>query len=100
MACDWRPFVDIVSNHDRFLLTTHVRPDGDAYGSEKGLAHALRALGKQVRIVNASPMTPRYDFMDPENEIESYAPPAHHLADVQVMILLDTGTYGQLDSMA
>jgi phosphoesterase RecJ-like protein len=36
----------------RFLLTSHVRPDGDSIGSQLALAYALRALGKQVRIVN------------------------------------------------
>lgn len=33
-------------NHDSFLVTTHVSPDGDAIGSMLGLAHFLRALGK------------------------------------------------------
>ena len=27
MPIDWSPFVDLVRNHQRFLLTTHVRPD-------------------------------------------------------------------------
>ncbi|MGH9161251.1 MAG: DHH family phosphoesterase [Vicinamibacteraceae bacterium] len=36
----------------RFLLTSHARPDGDAIGSQLALALALRAAGKQVRIVN------------------------------------------------
>ncbi len=36
----------------RFLLTSHVRPDGDSIGSQLALAYALDRLGKQVRIVN------------------------------------------------
>ena len=36
----------------RFVLTSHVRPDGDAIGSQLAMAHALRHLGKEVRIVN------------------------------------------------
>ncbi|HEY5618999.1 MAG TPA: bifunctional oligoribonuclease/PAP phosphatase NrnA [Vicinamibacterales bacterium] len=39
----------------RFVLTSHVRPDGDAIGSQLAMAYALRALGKQVRIVNHDP---------------------------------------------
>jgi phosphoesterase RecJ-like protein len=35
-----------------FLLTSHVRPDGDAIGSQMAMAYALTALGKQVRVVN------------------------------------------------
>jgi phosphoesterase RecJ-like protein len=39
----------------RFILTSHARPDGDAIGSEVALAFALRALGKDVRLVNRDP---------------------------------------------
>lgn len=37
---------------NRFLLTSHVNPDGDAIGSEIGLARLLRALGKGAVIWN------------------------------------------------
>ena len=39
----------------RFVLSSHARPDGDSIGSQLALAHALRALGKTVRIVNHDP---------------------------------------------
>ena len=35
-----------------FVLASHARPDGDSIGSQLALAHALRSLGKAVRIVN------------------------------------------------
>ncbi|MPZ18360.1 MAG: bifunctional oligoribonuclease/PAP phosphatase NrnA [Luteitalea sp.] len=43
---------DAVLARQRFLLTSHARPDGDAIGSQLALAFALRAAGKQVHIVN------------------------------------------------
>jgi phosphoesterase RecJ-like protein len=36
----------------RFLLTSHANPDGDAIGSELGLARVLAALGKSATIWN------------------------------------------------
>jgi len=36
----------------RFLITSHLKPDGDSIGSQMALAGALRALGKDVRVVN------------------------------------------------
>lgn len=36
----------------RFLLTSHTNPDGDAIGSELGLARLLRQLGKSATIWN------------------------------------------------
>lgn len=37
---------------NRFLLTSHVNPDGDAIGSELGLARLLRRLGKGAVVWN------------------------------------------------
>src|SRR5881296_3034362 len=39
----------------RFVISSHSRPDGDSIGSELAAAYALRALGKQVVVVNADP---------------------------------------------
>lgn len=36
----------------RFVVSSHVRPDGDAIGSELAMAYALKALGKDVRVIN------------------------------------------------
>lgn len=41
-----------VRQGNRFLLTSHVNPDGDAIGSEVGLARLLRSLGKGAVIWN------------------------------------------------
>lgn len=40
---------------NRFLLTSHVNPDGDAIGSELGLARLLRSLGKGAVVWNRDP---------------------------------------------
>jgi phosphoesterase RecJ-like protein len=44
-----------IRRRHRFVLSSHVRPDGDAIGSQVAMAYALRELGKQVRIVNRDP---------------------------------------------
>src|SRR5688500_10211328 len=44
----------------RFLLTSHARPDGDSLGSQLAMAFALDALGKEVRIVNADAAPDHY----------------------------------------
>lgn len=50
------PLVDRICeelrNRRRFLITSHLKPDGDSIGSQMALAYALRALGKEVRVVN------------------------------------------------
>jgi phosphoesterase RecJ-like protein len=52
-----------ILQRERFILTSHARPDGDSIGSQLAMAFALDALGKQVRIVNADPAPEHYqDF--------------------------------------
>jgi phosphoesterase RecJ-like protein len=44
--------LDALRRGDRFVLTGHRRPDGDALGSALGLARLLRSLGKSASIWN------------------------------------------------
>jgi phosphoesterase RecJ-like protein len=41
-----------IRTRQRFVLSSHVRPDGDAIGSQLAMAFALWQLGKEVRLVN------------------------------------------------
>ncbi|HEV8241384.1 MAG TPA: bifunctional oligoribonuclease/PAP phosphatase NrnA [Thermoanaerobaculia bacterium] len=50
----------IVRQGNRFLLTSHLSPDGDAVGSELGLARVLRKLGKGAVVWNRDPTPPLY----------------------------------------
>src|SRR5262249_3684628 len=100
MPIDWRPFVEIVRRHQRFLLTTHVRPDGDGLGSMLALADVLRLQGKEVSLVIASMLPARYRFLDPEGRIEQFTEPREHLRRAEVVMVLDTGTWNQLGNFA
>src|SRR5215212_2261393 len=61
---------DEVLRRQRFLLTSHARPDGDSIGSQLAMAFALQALGKQVRIVNADPAPEHYQEFPGMDRIE------------------------------
>jgi len=47
--------VDAIRARQRFVLSSHARPDGDSIGSQLAMAHALRSLGKEAVCVNADP---------------------------------------------
>ena len=61
---------DEIRKRQRFVLASHVRPDGDAIGSQLAMAYALRHLGKQVRIVNRDPAPPPLAVFPGVAEIE------------------------------
>ncbi|MFN0207518.1 MAG: DHH family phosphoesterase [Planctomycetota bacterium] len=60
---DYDRVANFFRERDHFLLTGHVRADGDCLGSEVALYHLLVSLGKTVNIVNPDPIAPRYKFL-------------------------------------
>ena len=98
MPLDWAPFVDIVRRQHSFLITTHIRPDGDGIGSMRALGRVLQQQGKEVHYVIASTMPPRYRFLDPEQRIDLFAPPGDRWRKAGAVLVLDTGTWNQLGS--
>ncbi len=101
MTIDWSPFTKIVSESQSFVLTSHMRPDCDAIGSELGLALALRSLGKTVRIINGDGVPPHIGFIDPNHDVLVLGRDVV-ATDLKcdVHIVVDTSAWGQLGPMA
>jgi bifunctional oligoribonuclease and PAP phosphatase NrnA len=61
-----RQVADAIRSHDRFLLTTHENPDGDALGSILAASLALEQLGKDVAmyLAGTTPLPNEYAFME------------------------------------
>ena len=88
---------DVLRSRNSFILLSHVRPDGDAIGSQLALGFALMALGKSVRLINEDGLPENLAFLPGAERIES--PPAEPL-DVEVAIALDTATKPRLGDAA
>jgi len=99
---DWPRFAEIVRSHRRFLITSHVRPDCDALGSELAMAGILESLGKEVLIVNAQATPPGYRFLDPQGKLRKLHADVslEQCLDCEVLIVLDTTAWVQLGAMA
>jgi phosphoesterase RecJ-like protein len=102
MSINWPRFTELVRSHDRFLLTSHIRPDCDALGSELGMAGVLEALGKDVVIVNAQQTPPNLAFIDPDKKLKTLGVDVEpfHLEGIEVLMVLDTSAWAQLGTMA
>lgn len=101
MRLDWASLLAVLGKAERVVLTSHVRPDCDALGSELGMLGILEAIGKQVRIVNAQATPGNLRWIDPGQRIESLGGgvrPAD-LADRDLFIVLDTSAWAQLGAM-
>src|SRR5882724_1593707 len=64
-ASDLTAVADAIREHDRFVLTTHENPDGDALGSLLAANLALEQLGKDTVMVlhGDAPLPGEYGFM-------------------------------------
>lgn len=99
---NWPAFIELVRANRHFLLTSHIRPDCDALGSELGMCGILEALGKKVTIVNGQTVPPNLLFIDPGKRLKTIGvdiQPAD-LADIDVLMVLDTSAWAQLGAMA
>jgi phosphoesterase RecJ-like protein len=101
MTLNWSRFAEIIHAHERFLLTSHIRPDCDALGSELGMALILEALGKRVTIVNGMETPPNIALIDPDKRIKVIGESIHleDLDDIEVLMVLDTSAWAQLGPM-
>jgi phosphoesterase RecJ-like protein len=73
---DLEKVVNAIGAHDRFVVTTHENPDGDALGSLLATKLTLAALGKEVEIylTGALPLPQEYHFMAMEDLVRGPAP--------------------------
>src|SRR6478735_6165300 len=64
-ASDFAAVANAIREHDRFVLTTHENPDGDALGSLLAANLALEQLGKDTVMVlyGDAPLPGEYGFM-------------------------------------
>jgi bifunctional oligoribonuclease and PAP phosphatase NrnA len=84
---DLRTIAEAIHEHDRFLVTTHENPDGDALGSLLASKLVLDQLGKDTVIYLAgdTPLPREYGFMELDNLLRK--PPAD--ADQRVLFAVD-----------
>ncbi len=60
---------EILRREDRFLVVSHINPDGDAIGSLLGMYLALREMGKEVRALSADSLPDTYDFLPGKSSV-------------------------------
>src|SRR5690348_12475134 len=65
-TADLRSVAEALRARDRFVVTTHENPDGDALGSLLATTLALRQLGKDAEMFLAgdTPLPREYAFME------------------------------------
>lgn len=89
--------------HERFLITTHARPDGDAVGSQLGLGRFLEKRGKQVTLLNSDPPGRTLEWIPGVEDVEVFEGTFEQLkslTEAEVIFVLDTNVAERLEKLA
>lgn len=93
MAATFDEIGKALREHQQFVVLGHVRPDGDALGSQLALGLSLQQLGKNVRIWNEEGVLEKYSFL-PRAELLTKPPATAQQFDV--VVALDTAIQNRL----
>ena len=96
--------IETLSQSKRVLVTTHVRPDGDALGSVAAMILGLKKKGIDAQALLLSHLPRKYafifnDYNIPFIDVENGWPEALRLEDFDTFLVVDTGTWSQLPGL-
>lgn len=95
--------LSLLLHHERFVITTHIRPDGDAIGSQVALGRFLRNLGKDVALLNSDPPPDNLAWLPEIEQVETFEGAPEHLkqiAGADVVIVVDTNALDRIGKLA
>lgn len=78
----------LLRENDNILILTHRNPDGDTIGSGFALLHALKKLGKTVKVVCTDPFPEKYGYIAHSNNDDVGENPYVVAVDVADMELI------------
>jgi phosphoesterase RecJ-like protein len=61
--------IDLIEKHERFGITSHIRPDGDSLGSSLALCWILRGLKKEAEVIMADHVPHAYSRLPGSEDV-------------------------------
>ncbi len=100
---DIERFVEIIGENDFFVLTCHAGPDGDALGSTLGMAHYLKALGKETAVIVPDAFPDFLAWLPESQEIVRFDKHPEKaklmIATADVIVAMDYNSLSRVDDM-
>jgi len=90
---DIEAVVDVLRSEDDFLITSHLKPEGDSIGSQLALKLSLLQLGKSAVVVNDDPVPGMFEFLPGSETIVN---PSAMDGVPPVSVVVDCGQWDRL----
>ena len=91
--CQLEQIADVLRTHDRFVVMSHVRPDGDALGCTLAMTLCLQQLGKNVTAWNEDGVLEKFSYLPGSKLIQT---PPGEPREFDVAIALDTAVWNRV----
>src|ERR1041385_4990809 len=91
--CSLDEIANVLRNRQRFVVMSHIRPDGDALGCSIAMGLCLKQLGKDVTIWNEDGGLDKFKYLPCSDLIVT--PPADP-QEFEVAIALDTAVHNRV----
>ena len=88
-----RELISAIRKNERFMVATHVHPDGDAIGALLGMKLILQRLGKKVDVYSQDPFPPEFEFLPQTLAIHNKPLES---CEYEVAILVDCGDFARV----
>ena len=91
--------LEVIRSYDRFLIVTHMRPDGDAVGSQLALGTVLKSLGKKVTMLNSDLVPHNMNWLPGSQTIKRFKGWGSQIlavANAEVILVVDTNALHRL----
>ncbi len=85
-----KTITDAIKNAQTILLTTHKQCDGDGLGAQLGIYHALKSIGKDVRVLNVDSTPTKYRFLKPDDHIQYFDGHFDPIKPTDIALVFDT----------
>ena len=99
---NFKKAIDLISKSNDILITSHIKPDGDACGCVTAMCDALGALGKNVTPLLLSSVPQWYEFLFAEKaavlgeDVPLEELIAGRFGQFDLIIIVDTNSHSQL----
>lgn len=92
----WNQLEQVIHSHQRFVVASHIRPDGDAIGSVLTMGRLLKKMGKEVVCLLEDDPKPTFSRFFVDGEIVHYRSKLVELDGCEVTIMVDAGEWFRL----
>jgi phosphoesterase RecJ-like protein len=66
--------IEAIKERDNFILSSHIKPEGDSIGSQLAMKSLLSAIGKNAAVINQDPVPDNMKFLKGADSISDFIP--------------------------